>query len=290
MLVLSLQVAGEKLDLSGKASNTNFGLVASKTHPFVSSRLGISSSPSRIGLDRPLSASIDEYAVDNPAGRIVERESPRPAVDYGVTKALVRDDELSEWQRKQYSGDGQNRFQISMTYSLSNGHRRQSPRALIDAYGSDKSQETSSNKPLLVERLDINGKDNKVLSNSWQNTEEEEFDWEDMSPTLVDHSRKSGFLPSTIGFSRERTVNVAANATLSEQDTRKGWSSGSQLSPVDDSSVIAEDAFAPSAVCFLNFHILFFQLYTVLICFMILHYASSKMLLMLLDPMIILWW
>ncbi|KAG4907739.1 hypothetical protein JHK86_056223 [Glycine max] len=220
---------------------------ASKTHQFLSSSssLGISSSsPSRIGVDRPLSASMDEYAVDNSAVRLIERNSPHPAVDYGVAKALGRDVDLTEWQQKQYPGDGRNRFPTSVTYSLSNGHQRQSPRALIDAYGSDKSQETSSSKPLLVERLDRNGID-KVLSTSWQNTEEEEFDWENMSPTLTDHSRNNSLLPSTFGFSRERP-GVAANATLSEQDTRKGWSSESQLPPVDDSSAIAEDAFASS--------------------------------------------
>ncbi|KAL2324362.1 hypothetical protein Fmac_023420 [Flemingia macrophylla] len=240
-------IGGEKLDSSGNASNTNFGFVASKTHQLLSSssRLGISSSPSRIGLDRPLSASMDEYAVENSSGRLIERESPHPAGDYGVAKALGRDVELSEWQRKQYSGDGRNRFPTSITYSLSNGHQRQSPRALIDAYGSDKSQETSSSKPLLVERLDRNGIDNKVSSTSWQNTEEEEFDWENMSPTLMDHNRNNSLLSSTIGFSRERPVSVA-NATLSEQDTRKSWS-GSQLPPVDDSSATAEDAFPSSA-------------------------------------------
>ncbi|XP_027365687.1 polyadenylation and cleavage factor homolog 4 isoform X2 [Abrus precatorius] len=238
-------VGGEKLDSSGNASNTNFGLVASKTHQFLSSssRLGLSLSPSRIALDRPMSSSIDEYAADNSAGRIIDRESPHSTVDYGVAKANV---ELSEWQRKQYSGDGRNRLQTS-TYNLNNGHQRQNPRALIDAYGSDKSQETSSSKPLLVERLDRNGIDNKVLSTSWQNTEEEEFDWEDMSPTLIDHSRNNSFLPSGVGFSRERPVIVATNAISLEQDTRKGWSRGSHPPSVDDSSTIAEDAFVSSA-------------------------------------------
>ncbi|KAL1342718.1 hypothetical protein HN51_029238 [Arachis hypogaea] len=232
-------VGGEKFDIAGKASNTNFGIVANKTNQFVSSRLGISSSPSRAGLDRPLSVA-DEYAVDSSSGRMVERESPH---NYGVPRVVGREEELGEWQRKQYPGDVRNRFQTPLTYSLSNGHPRQSPRALIDAYGSDKSQETSSTKPLILDRLDRNGIDNKVTS--WQNTEEEEFDWEDMSPTLVDHSRNNGFLQST-AFSRDKPVAVAANAILSEQDTRKGWSGGSQLPPVDDSSVIAADAFPHS--------------------------------------------
>ncbi|KAJ1384330.1 Zinc finger C2H2-type [Sesbania bispinosa] len=239
-------VGGERLDSTGTVGNASFGLVPSKIHPFMPSRLGRSSSPSRIGLDRPLATYMDEYAADNSAGRTVERESPHPTVDYGVAKVLGREEELGEWQRKQFSGDIRKRFQTSMTHSLSNGQQRQSPRALIDAYGSDKSQETSSSKALLVKRLDRNGID-KVVTTSWQNTEEEEFDWEDMSPTLVDHSRNNGFLQSTIGFTTEKPVIIPANATSSEQDTRKGWSSGSQLPPVDDSSVLAEDAFASSA-------------------------------------------
>ncbi|XP_057450294.1 polyadenylation and cleavage factor homolog 4 isoform X2 [Lotus japonicus] len=238
-------VGGERLDSTGTGGNTSFGLVANKIHQFGPSRHGRSSSPSRIGIDMPLSTYADEYPADNSTGRTIERESPHHAVDYGVVKTLGREEELSEWQRKQFSGDSRKRFQ-TMTYSLSNGQQRQSPRALIDAYGSDKSQETSSSKPFLVKRLGRNGID-KVSTTSWQNTEEEEFDWEDMSPTLVEHNRNNGFLQSTTGFTTEMPVTVAANAISSEQDTRTGWSSGSQLLPVDDSSVIAEDVFASSA-------------------------------------------
>ncbi|WJX74494.1 hypothetical protein P8452_58141 [Trifolium repens] len=55
-------------------------------------------------------------------------------------------------------------FQTCVTYNLSNGQLRQNPRALIDADGSGKTC----------------GSLNKVISTSWQNTEEEEFDWKDM--------------------------------------------------------------------------------------------------------------
>lgn len=227
-------------------------------HQPLTRRLG-RSSPSRIGLDRPLSASIDECAVDNPAGRIIEREPlSQPAFDYGVGKAIGRGEELSGWQRKQHSDDGRNQFQISMSYSLSNGHQRQSLRALIDAYGSDKGNETSRNKPLLLERQDTNGI-GKGVSTSWQNTEEEEFDWEDMSPTLIDHGRNNDFLPSTVGFSKEGPVIGAAT---SEQDMGLSWSSRSQLPPMDESSVMAGDAFVSSSVRFLNFLVPFPRLFS----------------------------
>lgn len=147
---------------------------------------------------------------------------------------------------KHYPGDGRNQFQFS-----TNGHQRQSPRALIDAYGSDKRVETSSNK-LLVEPLDINGIDNKVVSTPWQNTEEEEFNWEDMSPTLVEHKRSNGILPPSIILSRERSSGIAADhAAALGQDTRSGWVGQSLLPPVNDPSIIAEDAFVRSGVCFL---------------------------------------
>ncbi|XP_027187600.1 polyadenylation and cleavage factor homolog 4 isoform X2 [Cicer arietinum] len=189
-------VGGERLDSTGTVGNANFGLVGSKIHQFVP----------------------------------VERESSHLAVDHGLAKGLGREEELGEWPRKQFSGDGRKRFQASMTYNLSNGQLRQNPRALIDAYGSDKSQETSSSKPLLVERMGRNGID-KGLTTSWQNTEEEEFDWEDMSPTLVDHSRNSGILQSTIGFSSEKPVTVATSATSSVSRMFPGLKSNIEYRP-----------------------------------------------------------
>jgi len=65
-----------------------------------------------------------------------------------------------------------------------------------------------------VERPDKNGM-GKVMTTSWQNTEEEEFDWEDMSPTLVDHSRSNGFLQPTIGFSSEKLLQCHGSFLVS---------------------------------------------------------------------------
>ncbi|KAK4284406.1 hypothetical protein QN277_001244 [Acacia crassicarpa] len=130
-------------------------------------------------------------------------------------------------QGKHYPGDGRNQFQFS-----TNGLQRQSPRALIDAYGSDKRTETPSNKPL-VEPLDIHGIENKMASPSWQNTEEEEFNWEDMSPTLMEHKRSNGILPSSIMLSGERSSGiVAANAAALGQDARSDWNGGGSLGQI----------------------------------------------------------
>lgn len=98
------------------------------------------------------------------------------AFNYGMGRPTGRNDERMEWRRKEKLGQG-------------NDHER--PRALIDAYGVDTSKHVTINKPI----RDMNGIQSKMVT-PWQNTEEEEFDWEDMSPTL-DRSRAGEFLRSS---------------------------------------------------------------------------------------------
>ncbi|XP_023636372.1 polyadenylation and cleavage factor homolog 4 isoform X2 [Capsella rubella] len=98
------------------------------------------------------------------------------AFKYGMGRLTGRDDEHMEWRRKENLGQA-------------NDHER--PRALIDAYGVDTSKHVTINKPI----RDMNGIHNKMVT-PWQNTEEEEFDWEDMSPTL-ERGRAGDFLRSS---------------------------------------------------------------------------------------------
>lgn len=159
-------------------------------------------------------------------------------------RTIGRDDELGKWQRKQYHN--QNQLENSAAYKFSNGRERQGPRALIDAYGSDNRKATLSDRPLLVERLETNGLDHRASSMSWQHTEEEEFDWEDMSPTLADR----GTPISSLTDFKARPGFVVPRTTRVESDTRNSWSSHSQLPSADDSSIMAEDAASSLSVCF----------------------------------------
>ncbi|KAJ6363999.1 hypothetical protein OIU76_029022 [Salix suchowensis] len=225
-------------------SHTSLSLGSSNLQPSSTSRLARRLSPSTTGAERPLSSEIDDFAVGNSPRRFVEGLSPSHRVfDYGHSRAIVRDEEANESRRNNYSNDNHNRFEPSTRYRLSNGLEHQGPRALIDAYGDDK--RISSSKPLHIKQLAVNGVHNKVASRSWQNTEEEEFDWEDMSPTLSERGRSNDFLPSSIpslGSAVPRPAFGRISAIHAEFDTRSNRSSLAPKAFVDDSSNISEEA------------------------------------------------
>ncbi|XVF87690.1 hypothetical protein PTKIN_Ptkin18bG0140900 [Pterospermum kingtungense] len=237
--VPSPHVGVQRFSSTGNIGRTSVAIGGDKAQLSSTSRVSRPFSPSRIGSDKLFSSEVDDLASDDSPRRFIEGASPsRPFFEYGHGRAILRDEERREWQRKHSYDDYHNRPEISLNaYKLSNGHERLNPRALIDAYGNDRRQGISNIKPLQVEPLDVNGMGNKVTPRSWQNTEEEEFDWEDMSPTLADH-RSNGFSSSvqTFGNIGARPSGLESNSINSSLTTQ------TVLPLVDDSSAIPEDA------------------------------------------------
>ncbi|KAG5234738.1 polyadenylation and cleavage factor [Salix suchowensis] len=227
-------------------SSASLTLGSNKLQPSSTSRLARCLSPSTTGAERPSSSEIDDFAAGNSPRRFVEGLSPsHTPSDYGHGRVAVRDDETNELRRKHYSDDNHYRFEASARYSLSNGREQQGPRALIDAYGDDRGKRIPNSKPLHIEQLAVIGMHNKVAPRLWQNTEEEEFDWEDMSPTLLDRGRNNDFLPQSVqpfGSVVPRPGFGRLNAIRADSDIRSNGSSLTPLTLVDDPSNIGGDA------------------------------------------------
>ncbi|XP_071697197.1 polyadenylation and cleavage factor homolog 4 [Rutidosis leptorrhynchoides] len=138
-------------------------------------------SPFGVGHARPLSPSLEDYPmVDSP--RKIEQPSPSPSHNgYGYRPGAVTggmtggDDDLRDWRRSR---------------GVTNVFDIQRPRALISAYGTDERNKMINQKPQHGKNLNVNGLGSKA-GPTWQNAEEEEFEWEDMSPTLADRGRSS---------------------------------------------------------------------------------------------------
>ncbi|XVF25995.1 hypothetical protein REPUB_Repub13aG0262400 [Reevesia pubescens] len=234
--VPSSRVGVQRLSSTGNVGRTSVAVGANKSQ--LSSASRVSRPFSQSGSDRLLSSEVDDLPSDDSPRRFDEGASPsRSVFDYGRGRAIIRDEETREWQRKHFYDDYHNCSESSLNaYKLSNGHERQTPRALIDAYGNDSGKGISNSKPVQVERLDVNGMGNKVTPRSWQNTEEEEFDWEDMSPTLADRRSNDLSLSSvpTFGSIGARPAGLESNRSRRTTQT--------QLPLVDDSLTISEDA------------------------------------------------
>ncbi|KAB2078393.1 hypothetical protein ES319_A06G159100v1 [Gossypium barbadense] len=235
--VPSSHVGVQRLSSTGNVGRTSLAIGANKSQLSSASRVSRPFSPSRIGSDRLLSSEVDDLPSDDSPRRFAEVASPSrpPVFDFGRGRGTIRDEETREWPRKHFYGDYRNCTESSLNaYKLSNGNERQTLRALIDAYGNDRGQGMSNSKPVQVERLDVNGMGNKVTPRSWQNTEEEEFDWEDMSPTLADR-RSNEFSVSSVS-----TFGSIGARPAGLESNRSSRSNQTQLA-LDESSTIPED-------------------------------------------------
>ncbi|KAL8130148.1 hypothetical protein V2J09_019303 [Rumex salicifolius] len=167
----------------------------------------------------------------SPSG-IFERTSPSHD-GYGNHMATGRDGEALKWRMT-------HGFENTAVGNQINGSKHDRTRALIDAYGQDNGQTPMNVNPRNVGPHRMNGFDEKMVTRSWQHTEEEEFDWHDLNPTLVD-SRFSDRLPSSNLKTRPRLGSFGKETP----SMRRSWPDATHVSSsVDNVPRMAEDATA----------------------------------------------
>ncbi|CAI9292590.1 unnamed protein product [Lactuca saligna] len=155
------------------------------------------------GHTRPPSPALEDFPMIDSPKRVVEVASPSPSHHgYGY--------------RPSGSGSG------THGVTVSNGFDVQRPRALISAYGTDERNKMINQNHQHGKNLNTNGLGSKGGVLTWQNAEEEEFEWEDMSPTLAGSSKRGQMVgPNRTGFGRGDWSNqerVASNNAVSLSD------------------------------------------------------------------------
>ncbi|KAK4794706.1 hypothetical protein SAY86_012700 [Trapa natans] len=137
----------------------------------------------RSGSEMLSSSDIDDFFANNPP-RKVEMSSPSHSGFPYVQRRLGAG-------QNYYSENPHIQLDASTASTVINEREHQNLRALIDAYGSDDRDSYLKSNPLFVDGVGTS----KVAMPSWQDTEEQEFDWEDMSPTLANAGRRNEILP-----------------------------------------------------------------------------------------------
>ncbi|CAK9146824.1 unnamed protein product [Ilex paraguariensis] len=240
------------LKMHGQTPAIGYDEYDSGTSEVISSEVGVQRFNSMARADRSSFATEAGNLLPSSVAKTAQSSS-----SYGIG-VTGRDEEVNYLRRNHGSDNTRRPWGNSAGYSYSNGVELQGPRALIDAYGNDQVEKKINqinHKPPKVERLDINGIDSKVATKTWKNSEEEEFDWEDMSPTLVDRSRANDLFsssgPPPGNFRNKRGFGAHVAAPLETDFRRSDWPNQAQLALTNDSLVIPEDAI-PSKDVFLS--------------------------------------
>uniref|UniRef100_A0ACD5ZUL6 Uncharacterized protein n=1 Tax=Avena sativa TaxID=4498 RepID=A0ACD5ZUL6_AVESA len=122
-----------------------------------------------------------------------KRPLERPLPPHSVLgHDLRRLPDRNGWFERQWAfEDGPHRPSMSM---LDEEYRKQSARELIDAYGNSQGNDADERFPKM-QRLESNGMSSRSNAQNWLTSDEEEYSWEDMSPTLSIHNRNG--IPSS---------------------------------------------------------------------------------------------
>ncbi|KAL3634129.1 hypothetical protein CASFOL_021183 [Castilleja foliolosa] len=158
--------------------------------------------------------------------------------DNSPQRITVKDEGISEWRKRNWQGNPSQPPKTSGAYKYNtSGIDLRGPRALISAYGMDERE-----KHL---KSDTNGAEHSVATRTWQNTEEEEFDWQDMTPALADRRQSNDVytsLSSAAGNVTSRNSFPTNHATARLVTDFGGSLSKAQLSSITNSPIAEEVA------------------------------------------------
>lgn len=218
----------------------------SESIPYPKHQLAIQSSPPRIGLRRPV-LPLNERSLDCSSTTTLGRASrSRPSSAYAPGRVSGANSWLDQ---NRLPNEDLQHVEVSTLYNLNNGFGKKHPRDLIDAYGNPR---RSHEKLPKAQRLDVNSIASEEASKEWKNSDEEEYVWEDMSPTLADRSRRnsvSPFGPSAGSFSIRTNLSRPNPALLESDFVRNSWPGQAQLRTADDPPRVVEDRIAAFGVC-----------------------------------------
>ncbi|XP_020592406.1 uncharacterized protein LOC110032952 isoform X2 [Phalaenopsis equestris] len=206
--------------------------------PFLSSQRKVSTrvSPTRIELRRSASPRGERFQRSSP-GRVVEAA---PRLHSALEVQSRRPNESNGWFGGRLAIDDGVQQSVALTTYSRYGRQRQ--RELIDAYGNYRDKDSLHESFPKIQRINVNGIKGKAQKMDWQNSEEEEYVWENMSPTLADPSKRS----STLFESSTENFGLRANSSrpgiISEKSDfrRRSW----PVPPIKDSTTTFDERIA----------------------------------------------
>ncbi|XP_015650021.1 polyadenylation and cleavage factor homolog 4 isoform X1 [Oryza sativa Japonica Group] len=203
----------------------------------------LSKHPSILNTEGPLANSRRTMSRSPPLDVLPRNASPkraleRPPLSHSVLGPDPRrlPDRNGWFERKWAFEDGAQRPSMSI---LDEEYRKQSARELIDAYGNSQGKDVDERLPKM-QRLDSNGMAGRPSAQKWLTSEEEEYTWEDMSPTLTDRNRTS--VPSLPPLGTLRAGFLGPNSGLLESDiVRHSWPGQAPRPAIDGPPLNLED-------------------------------------------------
>ncbi|KAL5221797.1 hypothetical protein ABZP36_026510 [Zizania latifolia] len=199
--------------------------------------------PSILNPEGPLANSSRTLSRSPPLDVLPRNASPKRALERPpLSNSVLGHDprrlpDRNGWfERKWAFEDGVQRPSMNI---LEEEYRKQSARELIDAYGNSQGKDIDERLPKM-QRLDSNGMSSKSSAQKWLTSEEEEYTWENMSPTLTDRNRTSMHSLPPAGM--RRAGFPGPNTGLLEPDiVRHSWPGQAPRPAIDGSSLNLED-------------------------------------------------